>query len=214
MMGNTIPHRVDMTYDGAIVMLRPASPGTGVIAGKVVRSLLESAGIKDVLTKSLGSNNASNVAKATLTALKSLRKKAEVFAVRGLAVPQATSSQSVEDTKESGESAEPAAEAEIKEPATESASAVVKPTASDAATEIAASAKIPEPAVEVLTTTESSASTSAESVSPTSLKPGEELRSTVASKAAAQSEENSSTEPTETPAEPKLVSEDHKSATE
>ena len=57
----TIPHEVYSTYGGAKVLLRPASPGTGIIAGKTVRSVLESAGVKDILTKSLGSKNAANV---------------------------------------------------------------------------------------------------------------------------------------------------------
>ena len=67
-------------------MLRPACPGTGVIAGKVVRSVLDSAGVKDVLTKSLGSNNAANVAKATLAALTGLRRRVDIFADRGMGV--------------------------------------------------------------------------------------------------------------------------------
>ena len=63
--GATIPHEVFSHYCGAKVLLRPASPGTGIIAGKTVRAVLESAGVKDVLSKSLGSKNAANVVKAT-----------------------------------------------------------------------------------------------------------------------------------------------------
>jgi small subunit ribosomal protein S5 len=80
----TIPHEVLATYDGARVLLRPASPGTGIIAGKTVRAVVESAGVKDVLTKSLGSNNAANVAKATLGALEQLRMREDIFHGRGL----------------------------------------------------------------------------------------------------------------------------------
>ena len=80
----TIPHEVFSAYDGARVLLRPASPGTGVIAGKTVRAVLESAGVKDVLTKSLGSKNAANVAKATLGALQQLRLRHDIYRGRGL----------------------------------------------------------------------------------------------------------------------------------
>ena len=65
----TIPHEVFSAYGGAKVLLRPASPGTGIIAGRTVRAVLEAAGVKDVLSKSLGSKNAANVVKATLKAL-------------------------------------------------------------------------------------------------------------------------------------------------
>ena len=82
----TIPHEVFSHYCGAKVLLRPASPGTGIIAGKTVRAVLESAGIKDILSKSLGSNNAANVVKATLTALQSLRLRETIFEARGLTV--------------------------------------------------------------------------------------------------------------------------------
>ncbi|MBU6401304.1 MAG: 30S ribosomal protein S5 [Verrucomicrobia bacterium] len=82
----TIPHEVVSTYDGARVLLRPASPGTGIIAGKTVRAVLESAGVRDVLSKSLGSNNAANVAKATLQALQQLRVREDIFRNRGLTV--------------------------------------------------------------------------------------------------------------------------------
>ena len=80
--GATLPHEVFSHYDGARVLLRPASPGTGIIAGKTVRAVLESAGVRDVLSKSLGSNNPTNVAKATLQALRQLRLREEVMAVR------------------------------------------------------------------------------------------------------------------------------------
>ena len=80
----TIPHQVVSNYDGARVLLRPASPGTGIIAGKTVRAVLESAGVKDILSKSLGSKNAANVAKATLGALQQLRLRHDIYRSRGL----------------------------------------------------------------------------------------------------------------------------------
>ena len=82
----TIPHEVYSHYCGAKVLLRPASPGTGIIAGKTVRAVLESAGVKDVLTKSLGSKNAANVVKATLNALLSLRLREDIYSGRGLEI--------------------------------------------------------------------------------------------------------------------------------
>lgn len=82
----TIPHEVISRYCGAYILLRPASPGTGVIAGKTVRAVLESAGIKDILSKSLGSKNAANVVKATLGALRQLRLRADILKDRGLSV--------------------------------------------------------------------------------------------------------------------------------
>ena len=80
----TIPHEVISSYGGARILLRPASPGTGIIAGKTVRAVVESAGVKDILSKSLGSKNAANVAKATLAALQTLRLKEEIYRGRGL----------------------------------------------------------------------------------------------------------------------------------
>jgi small subunit ribosomal protein S5 len=82
----TIPHEVFSSYGGAKILLRPASPGTGIIAGKTVRAVLESAGVKDILTKSLGSKNAANVVKATLHALLSLRTREQIYGARGLAI--------------------------------------------------------------------------------------------------------------------------------
>jgi len=80
----TIPHEVLAEFDGARVLLRPASPGTGLICGKTVRAVVESAGVRDVLSKSLGSKNPANVAKATLDALLQLRRREEILKSRGL----------------------------------------------------------------------------------------------------------------------------------
>lgn len=71
--GKTIPHEVSTKYKAAKILMRPAAPGTGVIAGSSVRSVLELAGVKDILTKQLGANNAVNNAYATMSALKELR---------------------------------------------------------------------------------------------------------------------------------------------
>jgi small subunit ribosomal protein S5 len=82
----TIPHEVYSHYGGAKVLLRPASPGTGIIAGKTVRAVLESVGLRDILSKSLGSKNAANVVKATLAALQQLRLREDIYRSRGMTV--------------------------------------------------------------------------------------------------------------------------------
>src|SRR5213079_1985401 len=81
---NTIPHEVIGEHGGGRVLLRPASPGTGVIAGGGVRAVVEAAGIRDVLAKSLGSSNHANVVKATIEALRALRRRDEILKVRGI----------------------------------------------------------------------------------------------------------------------------------
>jgi small subunit ribosomal protein S5 len=81
--GTSIAHKVIGKQSGAVVLLRPAGPGTGVIAGGGVRFVLEAAGVRDILTKSLGSNNIMNVVRATFNALDQLKSPEEVAAYRG-----------------------------------------------------------------------------------------------------------------------------------
>ena len=82
--GTTLPHQIFSKYGAAKVLLKPAAPGTGVLAGGIMRAVLESAGIKDVLGKSLGSSNPHNVVKATVLALSQLRDAYTVAQHRGV----------------------------------------------------------------------------------------------------------------------------------
>jgi small subunit ribosomal protein S5 len=82
--GQTIPHDIISRHGGAKILIKPASPGTGLIAGGAMRALLELAGVRDVLAKSMGSSNALNVVRATQDALQSLQSRETVLLKRGL----------------------------------------------------------------------------------------------------------------------------------
>src|ERR671934_2060567 len=83
MVGTTIPHEVRLKWGAARIMLKPAAPGTGVISGGAMRAVLEVAGVKDILTKSTGTNNPINTVRATLAALQQLKTASQVAELRG-----------------------------------------------------------------------------------------------------------------------------------
>lgn len=83
MRGTTITHQIEATYGASKVILRPASPGTGVIAGGAIRSIMELGGVKDILTKAIGSTNPHNLVKATMLAIQNLKNRENVLNIRG-----------------------------------------------------------------------------------------------------------------------------------
>ncbi len=86
--GTTIPHEVTIKYGGSRILLKPASPGTGVIAGGGVRAVLEAAGVRDILTKSLGSSNQLNMIRATLIGLETMKDPETLAKIRGKSVEE------------------------------------------------------------------------------------------------------------------------------
>jgi small subunit ribosomal protein S5 len=109
--GSTITHAVVGQHDAARVLLKPAAPGTGVIAGGAARAILEAAGVHDVLAKSLGSSNAINVSRATIDGLRSLRRPEDVAALRGKSPEEVSAAgmlRAYRDRKAAARHAEPA----------------------------------------------------------------------------------------------------------
>jgi small subunit ribosomal protein S5 len=130
MLKDTIPYKVIGRFGASRVLLKPASPGTGVIAAGGVRAILEAAGVKNILTKQLGSRNPNNVVKATMDGLKQLRTVDQFAAKRGLTVPEILGLEKKAD--------KPAAPEEAVEAASEETEAVEAPIVAEASAEVEA----------------------------------------------------------------------------
>jgi small subunit ribosomal protein S5 len=137
--GQTITHETTGIYGSGRVFLKPASPGTGVIAGGGVRAVLELAGIHDILSKSLGTQNPINLVKATIAGLQGLRRPEEVAELRGLSVNAVLGLQASEDEEPPATNGdaptEPEAAAAPEEPAAEAEPAAEEPPAEEAPAE-------------------------------------------------------------------------------
>jgi small subunit ribosomal protein S5 len=137
--GNTITHKIIGRYGAGHVVLRPASPGTGVIAGGGVRAVLELSGVRDVLTKSIGTQNPINLVKATMDGLMRLRRPEQVAELRGLTVRQVLGL----DLQQEGAAQTAEGEAPAEPVAVATAEGAAEATGTDSSTEGAADATDP-----------------------------------------------------------------------
>jgi small subunit ribosomal protein S5 len=141
--GQTIPHKIQSHHGASIVLLKPAAPGTGVVAGGSMRHILEAAGVKDVVAKSLGSANAINTTWATLRALGELRSPGEVARLRGVEAEEPTPRRNGGSNGANGAAAIEPVAAESPAPAAPAGESTAPATGTDAAGETA-----PAPAAE------------------------------------------------------------------